>query len=319
MNRKKAAYQRQALREMENWKTLEYSPEVRRKIWEAASALDERQDELHSYEDGMVLIKSDIKDELEQATVIHIDGRRVSVDPFSHDIIDDLRILVSLDPDHASDQNGEGLGKNTSFKARRVLAQFDQGHLNSDDLIDGSSAAATHFIQMNEFYASMTGMTAGEVAAIREARLQVGELTSSDRINDVLDEDYRFSKCTYLYSDETGLAIHVADEDPTPLAVYRNSCMLESAFRQFYDFGQPKFDPDRKRTVNGEQIGFASLLFPREPYVAADLIAVVRSHYPGALIADDVLQLASSYVSDPDFQIAAHVDDEPDDDTGFTP
>ena len=295
-DRKKAIYLQQALSEMERGVKLHYSDDVRKNIDKAVALIDA---DLMGYEDGMVLVRTDVRALLKQRTEIIIDGKSVSVNPFESDIIDELRHLEALDPDYAKDRNGEGFGKNTAFKARRILSQFDDGRLTSRDLFEGEEVAVHHRDQMTGVYVDYSGLDPDEVESIIQSRLQSGDISWNDRIAASIDDEFSFIDSTYLYTDEDGLAVHVAAGSPEPLVRYRKEHEQDGAFLNFYGNGQQRFDPDRMRTVNGEQVRYPSLIFPSEPKVAADLISIVKKNYPHALIETGVKRLAALH--DPDF------------------
>lgn len=250
------------------------------------------------HEDGMIWINEEVKAYLELRTTRMINGRRLTVSPFDADMIDDLAHLESLDDDYVKHRNGEGFRRDTAFKARRILTQFDNGCLAPDDFIDGESATAVHWDQMTAFYAAHSGMRIDEVASIREDRQQAGDLTSTIRITSRIVEDFSFIDCTYLYTDPDGLAVHVTAGSARPLSEYRKAHEDDPAFQNYYGPDQERFDGDRKRTVNGKQYDYPSLLFPPEPYVAAALIDIVERCYPHALIDPNVRLLAARH--DPD-------------------
>jgi hypothetical protein len=288
----KAIYMKQAVRERLHGTTLMFPEPTRRQIQKAALALDAT---TTVYDGGMVLVRPDVEALLDIDTTIMIDGKAVSRDPFECDLVDDLRHLVALDPNWATRRDGEGLGRSTTFKARRILAQCEQAYVHPNDLVEGEAVQIEHQTQLANFYSLMCGIPAEEVAGIREARIQAGAMLATERIEAVISEDFDFTRCTYLYLDAGGIGVHVAQADPHPLVDYRKSREHEPDFKDFYS-ENPRFFPSRTRTIGGDVKEFKSLLFPPHPDVAADLIQIVLEAYPGCLIEDGVYRLAEAFV-----------------------
>lgn len=282
---RKAIFTKQSLRELNGVHPPLFTAVVRSKIHRISDYILEQT----SFEDGMVIIRSDLESIQDLQTTIVIDGQVVSVDPFEADLVDDLRHLISDDWDFTTEKNKIGLSKEYTFKARRILAQIAKGSVTADDILDAEKIIVHHKIQLTRIYENYTGIPALEIQDIRETRFQSGQLSSSSRIERSLEEASNFTKHTYLYLDPKGIAIHVSGGSPTPLVEYRRSNEDNELFRNFYA-EQPRYLPNRIR----ENGNYKSLLFPPSPEVATDLIRIVETYYPGALVEHSVYMLAST-------------------------